>query len=167
MWPAPLDGGCGIIGIVCVAVVAGSRWIVDECGAEGACRVREAPGARVRDDERGGTLPGGILYILETLLLSAGLGGDGVLEDRPQQIDLPPLLSMLFFLSGSRFSPCRVSVLGRRFDATEGFRDTSGRDVFRGRLLSERSLRGIVSARLGSVSSRMSDKGRAFAHEGT
>ena len=120
----------------------------------------------MRDEERGGTLPGGILYILETLLLSAGLGGDGVLEDRPRYMDLPPLLSILTFLSGSRFSPCRVSVLGRRFDAAECFRVISGRDVLRGRLLSDKSLRGIVSARLGSVSSRISDRGRAFAQEG-
>lgn len=57
-------------------------------------------------------------------------------------------------------------MLGRRFDTAEGLRDTSGRDALRGRLLSERSLRGMVSAKLGSVSSRMSDRGRAFVHDG-
>lgn len=149
-----------------VAVAAGSCWVADEAIAVGACLVREALRARLRDDERGGTLPGGMLYMLETLWLSTGLDGDGVLEDRPRYVDLPPLLSMLFFLSGSRFSPHRVSVLGRRFDAADAFRIISGRDVFLGRLLSDRSLCGIVSTRLGSVSSRMSDKGRTFAHEG-
>jgi hypothetical protein len=121
----------------------------------------------VREDDRGGTLPGGMLYILETLWLSIGLGGDGDLDDCLRYIDLPPLLSMLVFLSTSRVSPHRVSMLGRHLDAAEGLRDTSGRDVLRGILpLLVRSLRGMVSARLDSVSSRMSDKGRVFAHEG-
>lgn len=59
-----------------------------------------------------------------------------------------------------------MSVLGRRLDAADGLRDTSGREVLRVKLLSDRSLRGIVSARLGSVSSRISDKGRDFIHDG-
>lgn len=144
------------------------RWVfADDGKAAGAFRVWEALRARVREDDRGGTLPGGMLYTLETLWLSIGLGGDGDLEDRPRYIDLPPLLSVLGFLSISRVSPCRVSMLGRHLDAAEGLRDTSSRDVLRGMLpLSVRSLRGMVSARLGSVSSRMSDKGRVFAHEG-
>lgn len=151
---------------MCVVVGAGIRGFLNEGGAAWACRFREALRTRVREEDRGGTLPGAMLYILETLLLSAGLGGDGVLEDLPRYIDLPPLLSVLVFLPGSRFSPCHVSVLGRRLDAADAFCVTSGRDVLRGRLLSECNRRGTVSARLGSVSSRMSDKGRTFAHAG-
>ena len=75
-----------------------------------------------------------------------------------------PLLSMLFFLAGSMFSACRVSKLGRRLDATDGFSDISVRDVLRGRLLNM-TFRGRVSATLDSVTSRMSDRGRGFAHE--
>jgi hypothetical protein len=99
--------------------------------------------------------------------LSAGLGGDGVLEGRPRRPDLRPLLSELTFLSGSLFSG-RLSMLGRCFDTNEGFRDSDsdGRDELGARLDSEWSLCGIASARLGSVSSRMSDKGRVFAQDG-
>ena len=43
------------------------------------CWDRDTLWARVRDDDRGGTLAGGMLYTLDMLLLSAGLGGDGVL----------------------------------------------------------------------------------------
>lgn len=102
-------------------VVASARWL--PCVANfGRCgRVRETLRALVCDDDRGGTLPGGMLYILVML---SGLA------------DLMPLLSMLVLLSGSLFSALRVSVLGRRLD--------------------------VVSARLGSVSSRMSDRGRIF-----
>ena len=75
--------------------------------------------ARVRDDDRGGTLPRGMLYILVMLLLSTGLGGDGVLDGRSRWTDLMPLLSKLVFLSGSLFSTLRVSTLGRRLEATD------------------------------------------------
>jgi hypothetical protein len=126
----------------------------------------EALRARVREEERGGTLPGGMLYILDMLLLSAGLGGDGVLEDRPRWTNLMPLLSRLVFLSGSLFSPQRFPILGRRLEATEGCRERSGRDVLRD-CLSGRGLRSRGSARLGSVSSRISDRGRIFVHEET
>jgi hypothetical protein len=105
-----------------------------------------------------------MLYILLMLLLSAGLAGDGDLGDRPRWADLMPLLSMLGLRSGSLFSPLRMSTLGRRLDATEGFRDSSRREVLR-KWFSERSFRGIVSAKLGSVSSRMSDRGRILAQE--
>ena len=79
-------------------------------------------------------------------------------------MDLMPLLSMLFFLSGSTFSPWRLSLLGRRLAATEGFRDMSVRELLRGKLV-VRAFRGRVSAKLDSVTSRMSDNGRGFAHE--
>jgi len=105
-----------------------------------------------------------MLYTLSKLLLSSGLGGDGDLGDRPRCIDLMPLLSMLVFLSGSLFSALRLSKLGRRFDATEGLRESSRREVLR-MWFSERSFRGMVSAKLGSVSSRMSDRGRILAQE--
>jgi hypothetical protein len=109
--------------------------MMDIGGTEVGWRVREALRARTRDDERGGMLPGGMLYTLE-MLKSAGLGGDGVLlAGRPRCVDLAPLLSMLAFLSGSLFSAIRVSMLGR-LDATDGFRDSSERDVLRGILLS-------------------------------
>ena len=109
-------------------------------------------------------LPGGMLYMLE-MLKSAGLDGDGVLlAGRPRCTDLAPLLSMLAFLSGSLFSANRMSMLGR-LDATEGFRDSSERDVQRNRLLSRGVFRGSVSAKLGSVISRISDRGRVLAHE--
>lgn len=99
--------------------------------------------------------------------MSAGLGGDGVLEGRPRRPDLTPLLSRLTFLSGSLFS-ARPSMLGRCFDTSEGFRDSDseGRDEFEKKLDSKWSLCGIASARFGSVSSRMSDKGRVFAQVG-
>jgi hypothetical protein len=126
----------------------------------GGFRLREALWVRIREDERRGTLPGGMLYILEMLM-----SGDGVLlEGRPRCADLAPLLSMLVFLSGSLFSASRASILGR-LDAMEGLRDRSTREVLRGKLLSEINLCGIVSAKLGSVISRISDRGRAFAHE--
>jgi len=48
-------------------------------------------------------------------------------------------------------------MLGRRRDATDTFRETSVREA-QGR-------RAIVSAKLGSVSSRISDRGRVLAHE--
>jgi hypothetical protein len=150
--------------VFCVAV-AGTRCEMDIGGTGGGGRrVREALRALTRDDERGGMLPGGMLYMLE-MLKSAGLGGDGVLlAGRPRCTDLAPLLSMLAFLSGPLFSASRVSMLGR-LDATEGFRASSERDVLRGRLQSKGGFRDSVSARLGSVSSRMSDRGRVFAHE--
>jgi hypothetical protein len=72
-----------------------------------------------------------MLYILLMLLLSAGLAGDEDLGDRPRWADLMPLLSMLGLRSGSLFSPLRMSMLGRRLDATEGFRDSSRREVLR------------------------------------
>lgn len=105
-----------------------------------------------------------MLYILDMLWLSAGLGGEGVLEARPLWIDLMPLLSRLIFRSGSLFSTLRISMLGRRLDATDVFRDKSGRDALR-EGLSERGFGGSGSARLGSVSSRISDRGRIFDHE--
>lgn len=112
-------------------------------------------------------MPCAMLYILDMLLLSAGLGGDGVLEDLPRWTDLMPLLlSKLALLSGSLFSPLRVSILGRRFEATDGFRERSGREALRG-CLSVGGFRSSVSAKLGSVSSRMSDRGRIFAQEET
>lgn len=120
---------------------------------------------RVRDDDRGGTLPGGTLYILDKLWLSARFGGDGVLKDRPRGTVLMPLPSMLFFLSRPLFSKLRKSLLGR-LDTTEIFREKSGREALR-TLLSKSSLRGIVSAKLGSVSSRISDKGRILAQDVT
>lgn len=93
--------------------------------------------------------------------------GDGVLLDgRPRFAHPTLLLSMLVFLPGSLFSASRVSMLGR-LDAIEGFRERSVRDALRGRLLSENSLWGIVSAKLGSVSSRMSERGRVLAQEAT
>lgn len=55
-------------------------------------------------------------------------------------------------------------MLGRRLDVADGFRD---KGVLRAAAWSERSLCGIVSAKLGSVSSRMSDNGRTFAQEET
>lgn len=64
------------------------------------------------------------------LILSAGLGGDGVLEKRPRWVDVMPVLSVLFFLSGS-FSTRRVSLLRRLLDETEAFRDISLREVLR------------------------------------
>jgi hypothetical protein len=141
-------------------IVAGARcatcWIV--------ARDLEALRARDRDEDRGGTLPGGMLYILDMLLLSARLGGDGDLEDRPRGAVLMPLLSKLVFLSGSLFSTLRVSMLGRRLDATEGFRKRSGRDALC-ESFSVFAFRASVSAKLGSVSSRMSDKGRIFAQD--
>lgn len=85
-------------------------------------------------------------------------------EDRPRCADLTPLLSMLVFLSGSLFSASRVSRLGR-LDATDGLRVNSVRDALRGSCLSEKNRLGMVSARLGSVSSRISDRGRARAQE--
>lgn len=152
-------------GTVCNEGGAGTRCVMGIGGMGGGCRVREALRARAREDERGGTLPGGMLYILQ-LLWSAGLDGDGVLEGRPRCADLPPLLSMLIFLSGSRFSATRVSMLGR-CDAIDGLRDISVRDALHGTWFSENSLCGTVSARLGSVISRMSDRGRFFAQDGT
>lgn len=71
---------------------------------------------------------------------------------------------MLVFLSGSRFSASRESRLGR-LDAADGFRVSSVRDILRGSCFSERSLLGIVSAKLGSVISRMSDNGRVLAQD--
>lgn len=109
-------------------------------------------------------MPGGMLYILDMLWLSAGLGGDGVLEVRPLWTDRMPLLSWLVLRSGSLFSPLRVSKLGRRLEATDGFRERSGRDALHDGL-SERGFGGGGSARLGSVSSRISDKGRILDHE--
>ena len=129
----------------------------------GICRDREVLCARGRDDDRGGTLPAGMLYILVMLLLSVGLCGGGDLE-RPRCTDLTPLLSTLFFLSGSTFSPWRVSKLGRRLDAPDGFSVISVREVLRS-MLFDRMFRGKVSAKLDSVTSRMSDKGRVLAQE--
>jgi hypothetical protein len=163
--PAPRGGGGWSEGTVLNVARAGTCWAMDIGGTGGGGRVLEALRALTRDDERGGILPGGMLYMLE-MLKSAGLGGDGVLlAGRPRCTDLAPLLSMLAFLSGSLFSANRVSILGR-LDATDGFRDISERDVLRRRLLSKGGLRGSISARLGSVSSRMSERGRVFAHEG-
>jgi len=106
-----------------------------------------------------------MLYTLE-MLKSAGLAGDGVLlEARPRCVDLIPLLSMLVFLSASLFSRHQVSRLGR-LDTTDGLLVNSVcEDAIGGRLFSERSFFGIVSMRLGSVSSRMSDSGRVLAQE--
>lgn len=154
--------GGGMLGTILSVVVAGPRWVIFWSGG----RDLEVLRARVRDEERRGTLPGGMLYILDMLLLSAGLGGDGVLEDRPRWTDLMPLLSKLIFRSGSLFSPLRLSPLGRRFEATDGFREISGRDVLRGSF-SKTGFRSSVSARLGSVSSRMSERGRILAQEET
>ena len=151
--------------MVCNVGGTGTRCKIVIFGIGGGGRDREALRARARDDERGGTLPGGMLYILEKLL-SAGLDGDGVrLGGRPRRLDLTSLLSKLIFLSGSLFS-ARLSRLGGFFDRDEGFRERDTREVLRGRLFSTRSLCGIASAKLGSVSSRISDKGRAFAQEG-
>lgn len=101
------------------------------------------------------------------ILKSAGLGGDGVLlRFRPRCADLRPLLSKLAFLSGSLFSANRESRLGR-LDAMDGLRVRSLRDMLRGRWFSDMSFLGIVSARLGSVSSWMSDSGRVLAQEVT
>jgi hypothetical protein len=163
--PAPRSGGGGSEGTVLSAAGVGTRCVMDIGGiGGGGCRVREALRARTRDDERGGTLPGGMLYMLE-MLNSAGLGGDGVLlVGRPRCTGLAPLLSMLAFLSGSLFSAKRVSILGR-LDATDAFWHSSERDVLRSGLPSAGGLRDSVSARLGSVSSRMSDRGRVLAHE--
>jgi hypothetical protein len=55
-------------------------------------------------------------------------------------------------------------MLGRRFEATEGFRERSGRDAL-GRYFSVIGFRGSGSAKLGSVSSRISDRGRILAQE--
>jgi hypothetical protein len=90
-------------------------------GAGGGCRLRDA--LRALEEERGGTLPGGMLYMLEKLL-STGLSGDGVLEVRPRLLDLRPYCSVswLFFLSGSLFSASLLSMLGRRLDRREGLR---------------------------------------------
>jgi len=163
VWPQSLGGGSGIVGAV-RKVVAGARCVICVGGFCCCGRVLEALRARVCDDDRGGTLPGGMLYMLVMLLLSAGLGGDGDLVVRPRFPDRTPLLSMLFFRSGSLFSPLRVSMLGRRLDATDGFRESSAREALR-ECASDMSFRGIVSAKLGSVSSRMSDRGRILAQE--
>jgi hypothetical protein len=141
-------------------IVAGARCTTCSIVARGLEVLR----ARDRDDDRGGTLPGGIPYILDMMLLSAGLGGDGVLEVRSRWAFLRPLLSELVFLSGSLLSTLRVSMLGRRLEATEGFRERSGRDTLCERF-SIVAFRATVSAKLGSVSSRMSDKGRIFAQD--
>lgn len=128
----------------------------------GGGRVREALCVRMREDERGGTLVGGILYMLEMLM-----SGDGVLLGGcPRCASRGALLSVLSFLSGSLFSASRASMLGR-LDAMDGLRDKSVRERLRGMLPSESSLCGIVSAKLGSVSSRMSDRGRGLAHDAT
>jgi hypothetical protein len=97
-----------------------------------------------------------MLNMLEKLL-SSGLFGDGVrLEVRPRFADLRPYrsVSWLFFLSGSLFSPYRLSMLGLR--RPDGLRD---KELLRA-AESERSLGGIVSAKLGSVISRMSESER-------
>ena len=57
-----------------------------------------------------------------------------------------------------------MSLLGRRRDAQDGFSDMSVREVLRGRAVIM-MLRGKVSAKLDSVTSRMSDKGLGFAQE--
>jgi hypothetical protein len=158
-----LGGGNGIVGIA-LSVFVAVAWVMCMGGICCGCRVREVLGARGREEDRGGTVLAGMLYMLDMLLLSAGLDGDGDLEVRPLWRDLMPLLSMLVFLSGSTFSPCRLSLLGRRLVATEGFRDISVREVLRGKLF-VRTFRGKVSAKLDSVTSRMSDKGRGFAQQ--
>lgn len=158
-----LGGGNGIVGMA-LSVFVAVAWVMCIGGICCGCRVREVLGARGREDDRGGTVPAGMLYMLDMLWLSAGLDGDGDLDVRPLWMDLMPLLSMLFFLSGSTFSPYRLSLLGRRLVATEGFRDISVREVLRGKLF-VRAFRGRVSAKLDSVTSRMSDKGLGFAHE--
>ena len=50
-------------------------------------------------------------------------------------------------------------------DAADGFRVSSVRDALRGSCFSQRNLLGIVSAKLGSVISRMSDNGRVLAQD--
>lgn len=127
-----LGGWRGIVGIALIVFVA-VACVMCIGGICCGCRVREVLGARGREEDRGGTLPAGTLYILHMLTLSAGLDGDGVLEARPLQVDLIPLLSMLFFRSGSMFSPCRLSLLGRRPVAAEGRRDISVREMLRGK----------------------------------
>lgn len=143
---------------------AGKHCVVCEDCLRVAFRDRDTLRARVRDDDRGGTLAGGTLYMLDMLLLSAGLGGDGVLKDRPRWIDLISLLSKLSFFSGSLFSACRVSRLGRGFDAMECFRTSSVRETLCC-MLPQRYFRGMESTRLGSVNSRMSERGRVLAQE--
>lgn len=95
-----------MVDMVCKGTVAGFWRNMCIGGICGGCRDWDAVRARERDEDRGGTLPGGMLYILETLLLSVGLGGDGDLEGGwPPGMDRIALLSTLVFLSGSLFSP--------------------------------------------------------------
>jgi hypothetical protein len=77
-----LGGRKGIVGIA-LSVFVAVAWVMCMGGICCGCRVREVLGARGRDDDRGGTLPAGMLYMLDMLLLSAGLDGDGDLEVRP------------------------------------------------------------------------------------
>lgn len=79
MCPVLLRGDCGIVGIVCVALFPGIPWATAGCCAAGACPIRDPLRAPVREEERGGTLSCGMLYILEMLLSS----GAGILEVRP------------------------------------------------------------------------------------
>lgn len=85
----------GIIGCdVLVEDCAGRRCMLGcrDMGGGGTL-VREMLRARAFEEERGGTLPGGMLYILDRLC-SPGLGGDGVLEaSRPRVVDLMPFRS--------------------------------------------------------------------------
>ena len=81
----PLGVGNRIIGIASSVVVAvGCVICIGGICCCCCCRVRDELCARGRDDDRGGTLPGGTLYMLDMLLLSPGLFGDGVREDRPR-----------------------------------------------------------------------------------
>lgn len=133
-------------------------------GLSVVCRGWDAPHARTRDDERGGIVAGGILYILVMLLSSTALGGVGDPGSCSRCRDAISLYSTLFVLSCSQVSVTRASTIGRGFEVADCLRDRSGRG--KGwKVASERSFFGIVSAKLGSVSSRISDNGRILAHD--
>lgn len=65
---------------LCVGVAVGCMIFIGGI----CCRVLEVLCARGLDEDRGGTLLAGMLYILVILLSSATLAGDGVLEERPR-----------------------------------------------------------------------------------
>lgn len=94
MLPEPRGGGAGKEGAVFVFSDggAGARWVMWRGVGGTGFRVFDA--LRALEDERGGTLPWGMLNILEKLL-SSGLFGDGVLlVVLPRFADLRPYRSV-------------------------------------------------------------------------